>query len=80
MYTGPDRMPGWLTDAGSRPRMLAVLAKVLCQRPELMASERLLLECRSFALDEHGRAAAARGSHDDLVMSMAIAQAVRSRH
>lgn len=44
-----------------------------------MASERLLLECRSFAVDEHGRAAAARGAHDDLVMSMAIAHAVRSR-
>ena len=80
LYTGHDRMPGWLTDAGSRPRMLGAFAKVLCRTPELIASERLLLECRSFAVDEHGRAAAARGSHDDLVMSMAIAQAVRSRH
>jgi hypothetical protein len=79
LYLGRDRMPGWLTDAASRPRMLQEFAKVLCQRPELIASERLLLECRSFAVDEHGRAAAARGSHDDLVMSMAIAHAVRSR-
>ena len=79
LYVGHDRMPGWLTDAGSRPRMLREFATLLCQRPELIASERLLLECRSFAVDEHGRAAAARGSHDDLVMSMAIAQAVRSR-
>ena len=79
LYLGCDRMPGWVTDAGSRPRMLHELAKVLCQRPGLIASERLLLECRSFAVDEHGRAAAARGAHDDLVMSMAIAHAVRSR-
>ena len=79
LYAGHDRMPGWLTDAGSRPRMLGELSKVVCQRPELISSERLLLECRSFAVDEHGRAAAARGSHDDLVMSMAIAHAVRSR-
>lgn len=79
LYSGHDRMPGWLTDAGSRPRMLRGLAALLGQRTELIASERLLLECRSFTVDEHGRAAAARGAHDDLVMSMAIAHAVRSR-
>ena len=79
IYAGHDRMAGWLTDAGSRPRMLHGLAKLLWQRPELIASERLLLECRSFTVDGHGRAAAAKGTHDDLVMSMAIAHAVRSR-
>ena len=70
-------MPGWLTDSASRPRMLGRLAVLLSSQPELLASERLLLECRSFVTDEHGRAAAATGTHDDLVMSMAIAQAVR---
>ena len=77
LYEGADRMPGWLTDAASRPRMLGKLAALLADQPELFGSERLLAECRSFRTDEHGRAAAALGAHDDLVMSMAIAQAVR---
>lgn len=77
IYTGRDGLPGWSTDVASRPRMLSGLAVLLSQHPELFRSERLLGECRSFVTDEHGRAAAARGSHDDLVMSMAIAQAVR---
>ena len=77
LYSGGDRMVGWLTDAGSRPRMLSGLAAMMSREPHLFASARLLTECRSFVTDEHGRAAAARGAHDDLVMSMAIAQAVR---
>ncbi|WP_157178210.1 terminase [Terriglobus roseus] len=77
VYAGRDGLPGWSTDAASRPRMLSELAVLLSQRPELFRSERLLAECRSFVADERGRAAAARGSHDDLVMSMAMAQAVR---
>lgn len=77
LYEGADRMPGWLTDSASRPRMLARMAALLSAEPEMFGSERLLMECRSFQTDEHGRAAAAPGAHDDLVMSMAIAQAVR---
>ncbi len=79
IYAGRDGMPGWYTDVSSRARMLSELAALFSRQPELVASERLLLECRSFVTDEHGRAAAARGAHDDLVMSMAIAQAVRNR-
>jgi hypothetical protein len=78
LYTGRDRMAGWLTDAGSRPRMLSGLAVLLAQRPELVQSPRLLQECRSFVTDAGGRAAAAVGAHDDLVMSMAMAHAVRA--
>ena len=77
LYEGADRMPGWLTDAASRPRMLAGLAALLSAEPGLFGSERLLHECRSFVTDARGRSAAAPGAHDDLVMSMAIAHAVR---
>lgn len=77
LYEGRDKMPGWLTDAASRPRMLGDLAALLSAESGLFRSERLLGECRSFVTDAHGRPAAAPGAHDDLVMSMAIAQAVR---
>jgi hypothetical protein len=79
LYAGRDRMDGWLTDSASRPRMLSGLAVLVSQRPELFKSERLLAECRSFVVDGAGRAAAASGTHDDLVMSMAVAQSVASQ-
>lgn len=79
VFVDRDGVPGWLTDAASRPRMLSALAVLLSSSRSLFHSERLLAEMRSFVVDERGRAAAAKGCHDDLVMSMAIAQAVRSR-
>ena len=69
---------GWLTSAASKPEMVARLGTLLSGSPERFMSERLLGECRSFATDEHGRAGAIAGAHDDLVMAMAIAQAVRA--
>ncbi len=76
LYAGRDGLAGWLTDAASRPRMLRGLAVLISERPELLRSGRLLAECRSFVVDAAGRAAAAVGAHDDLVMAMGIAQAV----
>jgi hypothetical protein len=69
---------GWLTSAASKPEMVARLGVLLSETPERFMSRRLLAECRTFIADERGRAAAAAGSHDDLVMAMAIAQAVRA--
>ncbi len=69
---------GWLTSAASKPEMVARMGVLLCDTPERFMSRRLLAECRTFVADERGRAAAAVGSHDDLVMAMAIAQAVRA--
>ena len=69
---------GWLTSAASKPEMVARLGVLLRETPERFMSRRLLAECRTFVADERGRAAAAAGSHDDLVMAMAIAQAVRA--
>lgn len=69
---------GWLTSAASKPEMVARLGVLLTESPERFMSRRLLAECRTFVADERGRAAAAAGSHDDLVMAMAIAQAVRA--
>ena len=69
---------GWLTSAGSKPEMVARLGALLAGSPERFMSRWLLGECRTFVADEGGRAGATPGSHDDLVMAMAIAQAVRA--
>ncbi len=71
------RQLGWLTSAVSRPRMIEQFAALLARQPELFSSPRLLTECRTFIRHEDGAAAAANGAHDDCVMAMAIAQAVR---
>jgi len=68
---------GWLTTAVTRPAMLAQLGALLVERPEIFQSRRLLAECRTFVRTRSGRAEAASGEHDDCVMAMAIAQAVR---
>jgi hypothetical protein len=44
----------------------------------MLRSRRLLGECRTYVAQERGRSGAAYGAHDDLVMAMAMAQAVRA--
>jgi hypothetical protein len=51
---------------------------LLVEQPEVFASKRLLGECRTYLNGEYGKSGAANGAHDDLVMAMAIAQAVRA--
>lgn len=70
--------PGWLTSAATKPEMVSALAALLVERGACFLSERLLAECRTFVRERGGRCGAAAGAHDDLVMAMAIAQAVRS--
>jgi hypothetical protein len=72
-----DGQLGWLTSAASRPAMIENMAAVLMSEPELFHSPRLLEECRTFVRHADGSAAAADGAHDDCVMAMAIALAVR---
>ncbi len=69
---------GWLTSAATRPRMLDNLAAVLAAAPFLFNSPRLLEECKTFVRRPDGTTAAANGAHDDTVMAMAIALAVRA--
>lgn len=69
---------GWLTTAASKPEMTARLGSLLEQRSEMFQSKRLLAECRTFVGRERGKTGAANGAHDDLVMAMAVAQAVRA--
>jgi hypothetical protein len=69
---------GWLTSSHSRPRMIANLSEALVAAPLTFRSARLLNECRTFVRDRDGRPGGAPGTHDDCVMAMAIAWAVRA--
>ena len=82
VYAGPiyeqRGQAGWLTTAVSRPEMLERLGSLLEERAEIFSSAQLLAECRSFVRKSDGRTEAAAGAHDDCVLAMAIAQAVRA--
>ncbi|MGI8771084.1 MAG: terminase [Acidobacteriaceae bacterium] len=69
---------GWLTSTVTRPRMLSQLARVLAEQPEVWMSERLLGELKTFVRDAKGHTGAAAGQHDDCVMAMAMAMAIRA--
>ena len=68
---------GWLTSVVTRPAMIENLAAVVMAKPELFHSPRLMEELKTFVRHSDGHAAAAEGAHDDCVMAMAIAMAVR---
>ena len=68
---------GWLTSSVTRPEMLGLFSALLVEHPELVQSERLLRECRSFVRLRSGKTGAQAGAHDDCVMAMAIAIAAR---
>jgi hypothetical protein len=69
---------GFLTTTASKPQMIARLGALLADSPGLFRSRRLLAECRTFVTYSGGRTGAAGGCHDDCLMAMAIAQAVRA--
>ena len=69
---------GWLTSAGSKPGMVSRMGALLQDAAEMFMSGRLLRECRTFVSYAGGRTGAANGCHDDCLMAMAVAQAVRA--
>ncbi len=75
--SGNKRYAGWVTTALTRPTMLERFGAILVANPELFHSRRLLEECRTFVRHADGRIAASEGAHDDAMMAMAMALAVR---
>jgi hypothetical protein len=73
-----ERQAGWLTSVVTRPAMIENLAAVLVEEPTMLHSLRLLEEMKTFVRHPDGHAEASEGAHDDCVMAMAIALAVRS--
>jgi hypothetical protein len=78
---------GWPMNARTKPEAIQALARMLRDAPETLNSLRLLEQCRGFSWTA-GDGMAARGgssarggfsSHDDLVIAMAIAVAVRAQ-
>jgi hypothetical protein len=57
--------------------MIENLAAALMEEPGRFRSPRLLNECRTFVRDGDGNTGAAQGTHDDCVIALAIAWAVR---
>ena len=72
-----DGKRGWNTTADSREKMLDNLNVMMSTESQCFMSHRFLNECRTFVRRDEGKDEAAGGAHDDLVMAMAIAQAVR---
>jgi hypothetical protein len=68
---------GWNTTAVSRPKMIERLVAAMMEEPGLFGSVRLWNECRTFVRTANGRPEAAPGAHDDCVIAMGIALAVR---
>ena len=77
IFAGEDGKPGFLTTAVSRPAILAEMALVLQETPEIFMSRKLLAECRTFVRQGNGQVRARSGTHDDRVMAMAIGLAAR---
>ena len=70
--------PGWATTSMSRPAAIGQLHAALVEKPECFMSRRLLGECRSFVRMSDGTMAARAGTHDDLILAMAIGLAARA--
>jgi hypothetical protein len=66
---------GWLTTSANKSDIMPRLGSLLEEEPQRFLSRRLLSECRTYVQTERG-SGAAQGAHDDLVMAMAIGQAV----
>jgi len=79
VFRHEDDKRGWPTNVVTRPVMLDSLEDA--HRRGLWSSpdEALLGQMRKFIINDHGKAEAARGEHDDLVIAAAIGWAVRQR-
>lgn len=77
-YThGVKRSYGWWTGSKTRPVMIAELIKAVREDISIVCDRVTLEEMLTFVKNENGRAEAENGAHDDCVMALAIAHAIR---
>lgn len=79
IYKNDDDKLGWPTNAVTRPTMLDALEDAHRRGLWKSNDRNVLSQFRSFIVTDSGKAEAARGEHDDLVMAEAIGWAVRQR-
>lgn len=75
----PKKSFGFKTSSLTRPLIISGLVDVVREAPELISDEDTLLEMLTFVRNEKGRPEAQQGSHDDLVMSLAITYYIRTQ-
>ena len=79
VYTGAKKKAfGFRTDTITRPLILSELVELMDQHPEVCTDYETLGEMLTFVRKDTGKAEAQEGKHDDLVMSYAIANHIRS--
>lgn len=64
---------GFRTDVRTRPMIIDYLKQLVKECPEVITDENTLKQMLEFIVTDKGRAEAQEGSHDDLVMGLAIA-------
>lgn len=79
LYRHEDLKLGWLTNAVTRPQMLDEFEDAHRKGLWTSGDRAVLSQCRTFIITDTGRAEAARGEHDDLVMAASIGWAVRQK-
>ena len=70
---------GFKTTSTTRPVILADLVQVVRDNPELVNDADTLDEMLTFVRNTKGRPEAQQGSHDDLIIGLAIAHYIRSQ-
>lgn len=77
-YTGKlEKRFGFETNKKTRPLILSMLQAIVNDNIELINDKETLEEMLVFVRNERGRPEAQEGSHDDLVMALAIAYYIR---
>jgi hypothetical protein len=79
VYKHTDDKFGWPTNAVTRPTMLDALEDAHRKGLWKTTDRNVLAQFRTFIVTATGRAEAARGEHDDLVLAEAIGWAVRQK-
>lgn len=79
IFRGPDFKAGWLTSSSTRPMMLDALEDAHRSGGWSSCCRSTLAQMRTFIVTDAGRAQAANGEHDDMVIAEAIWWAVRRK-
>jgi len=73
VFSGPDKKLGWVTTGSSKPQMIEELDRVIRSGELVLRSKQFISEARKFNYLGSSKMGAPSGSHDDIVMAMAVA-------